>query len=328
MFEYAQPLHDLIEELRHIPGIGAKTAQRIAFYFLGLPTADADRLAEAIREAKRKIFYCARCNNITHVDPCLICSDEHRSDESLSIVEEPFNISSIERTGAYNGRYHVLLGALSPLKGRGPDELRLGKLDAEPQSGEEMSGLPIYDNVGLGSVAGVYEIDTFDNHNVPHRGTRLTARWHSSLEALGADDEYDKVSLLYTTARTFRDRHTLLLGLSGGVSPDENVPYYDQFMLGGLFKMSGLADKQLLGQNMAFGELLYYLRLGKSLYVGCGVETGNTWDNRDEAAFGDLLWGGDVFAVYDSILGPIYAVYAYTEGEDSGRFRFALGKNF
>ena len=128
MFEYAEPLHALIEELRRIPGIGAKTAQRMAFHFLGLPTEDVDRLAEAIREAKRKIFYCGRCNNITHVDPCLICSDAHRSDESLCIVEEPFNISSIERTGAFGGRYHVLLGALSPLKGRGPDELRLGKL--------------------------------------------------------------------------------------------------------------------------------------------------------------------------------------------------------
>jgi len=135
MFEYAQPLHDLIEELRRIPGIGAKTAQRIAFYFLGLPTEDADRLAEAIREAKRKIFYCSCCNNITHVDPCLICSDAHRSDESLCVVEEPFNISSIEKTGAYNGRYHVLLGALSPLKGRGPDELRLGKLTRRIEEG-------------------------------------------------------------------------------------------------------------------------------------------------------------------------------------------------
>ncbi|HDT13355.1 MAG TPA: recombination protein RecR [Candidatus Aminicenantes bacterium] len=128
MFEYAEPLHALIEELRRIPGIGAKTAQRMAFYFLGLPTEDVDRLAQAIREAKRKIFYCGRCNNITHVDPCLICSDPHRSDEALCVVEEPFNISSIERTGAFGGRYHVLLGALSPLKGRGPDELRLGKL--------------------------------------------------------------------------------------------------------------------------------------------------------------------------------------------------------
>ena len=135
MFEYAQPLHDLIEELRRIPGIGAKTAQRIAFHFLGLPSEDTDRLAEAIREAKRRIFYCSRCNSITHVDPCQICVDPQRSDDSLCIVEEPFNISSIERTGAFGGRYHVLLGALSPLKGRGPDELRLGKLTKRVEEG-------------------------------------------------------------------------------------------------------------------------------------------------------------------------------------------------
>jgi len=135
MFEYAQPLHDLIEELRRIPGIGAKTAQRMAFYFLGLPTEDADRLAEAIREAKRRIFTCSICNNITHVEPCLICSDGRRSDESLCIVEEPFNISSIEKTGAFHGRYHVLLGPLAPLKGRGPDELRLEKIVRRVEAG-------------------------------------------------------------------------------------------------------------------------------------------------------------------------------------------------
>jgi len=128
MFEYARPLHELIEELRRIPGIGAKTAQRIAFHFLGLPAEDVERFAETIREAKRKIFYCSVCNNITHVEPCLICSDPHRTDDALCVVEEPFNISSIEKTGAFHGRYHVLLGALSPLKGRGPDELRLEKL--------------------------------------------------------------------------------------------------------------------------------------------------------------------------------------------------------
>jgi recombination protein RecR len=127
MFEYAEPLHELIEELKRIPGIGAKTAQRMAFYFLGLPQEDADRLAEAIREAKRKIFYCSVCNNITHVDPCRMCTDPHRQDDILCVVEEPFNISSIEKTGAYRGRYYVLLGALSPLKGMGPDELRLEK---------------------------------------------------------------------------------------------------------------------------------------------------------------------------------------------------------
>ncbi len=128
MFEYARPLHDLIEELRRIPGIGGKTAQRIAFYILGLSSTDAERLADAIREAKKKIFTCSICNNITHVDPCQICTDTRRSDDAICIVEEPFNISSIEKTGAFSGRYHVLLGALAPLKGRGPDELRLEKL--------------------------------------------------------------------------------------------------------------------------------------------------------------------------------------------------------
>jgi recombination protein RecR len=136
MFEYAQPLHDLIEELKRIPGIGAKTAQRMAFYVLGLPQEDADRLAEAIREAKRKIFTCSVCNSITHVDPCQMCTDPHRQDDVLCVVEEPFNISSIEKTGVYHGRYHVLLGALSPLKGKGPDELHLEKLIKRIEAGK------------------------------------------------------------------------------------------------------------------------------------------------------------------------------------------------
>ena len=136
MFEYAEPLHDLIEELKRIPGIGAKTAQRMAFYFLGLPQEDAERMAEAIREAKRKIFYCSVCNNITHVDPCRMCTDPHRQDDVLCVVEEPFNISSIEKTGAYRGRYYVLLGALSPLKGMGPDDLHLEKFLKRIEAGK------------------------------------------------------------------------------------------------------------------------------------------------------------------------------------------------
>ena len=135
MFEYAQPLHDLIEELRRIPGVGAKTAQRMAFHFLNLPVEDTDRLADAIREARKRIFSCSVCNNITHVDPCEVCSDPHRQDDALCIVEEPFNISSIERSGAFRGRYHVLLGSLAPLKGRGPDELKVEKLVKRIESG-------------------------------------------------------------------------------------------------------------------------------------------------------------------------------------------------
>jgi recombination protein RecR len=136
MFEYAQPLNRLIEELKKIPGIGAKTAQRIAFYLLGLPPEESDNLAEAIKEAKRKIFYCSACNNITHINPCQLCTDSDRSDDLLCIVEEPFNISSIEKTGAYHGRYHVLLGTLSPLKGMGPEELKLDKLVKRIEAGK------------------------------------------------------------------------------------------------------------------------------------------------------------------------------------------------
>jgi recombination protein RecR len=93
-------------------------------------------MAEAIREAKRKIFYCSVCNNITHVDPCRMCTDPHRQDDVLCVVEEPFNISSIEKTGAYRGRYYVLLGALSPLKGMGPDDLHLEKFLKRIEAGK------------------------------------------------------------------------------------------------------------------------------------------------------------------------------------------------
>lgn len=128
MFDFAEPLRRLLDELRKIPGIGAKSAQRIAFYLLGIPQEDADRLAEAIKEAKRKVFYCSVCNSITHLDPCQLCQDLNRRDDVLCVVEEPYNVASIEKTGIFHGRYHVLLGVLSPLRGIGPDELRLEKL--------------------------------------------------------------------------------------------------------------------------------------------------------------------------------------------------------
>ena len=139
MFEYAQPLNRLIEELKKIPGIGAKTAQRIAFYLLSLPQEEADIIAEAVKEAKRRIFYCSVCNNITHIDPCQLCTDSDRNNEILCVIEEPYNISSIEKTGIYNGRYHVLLGTLSPLKGRGPDELKIEKLIKRIEKGNRQN---------------------------------------------------------------------------------------------------------------------------------------------------------------------------------------------
>jgi len=128
MFTQEHPLNRLIEELKKIPSIGAKTAQRIAFYLVSVPDKDANLLADAIREAKKNTFYCSICNSLTNVDPCKYCSDESRDNGMLCVVEEPFNVSSIEKTGIYHGRYHVLLGVLSPLKGMGPDELKIDKL--------------------------------------------------------------------------------------------------------------------------------------------------------------------------------------------------------
>lgn len=128
MLDQEHPLSRLIEELKKIPSIGAKTAQRIAFYIIGIPQEEADRLADAIKKAKQNIFYCSACNSLTHVDPCQYCSDGRRDLELLCVVEEPFNISSIEKTGIYRGLYHVLHGTLSPLKGIGPDELKTDRL--------------------------------------------------------------------------------------------------------------------------------------------------------------------------------------------------------
>lgn len=136
MFEKDHPLQRLIEEIKKIPSIGAKSAQRIAFYLIGLPQEEADRLADAIKDAKRNVFYCSICNSLTHRDPCVHCSKELDGDESLCIVEEPFNIASIERTGVFKGRYHVLLGALSPLKGMGPDELKTDRLVRRVEEGD------------------------------------------------------------------------------------------------------------------------------------------------------------------------------------------------
>lgn len=136
MFEQDHPLNRLIEELKKIPSIGAKTAQRIAFYLIGLPHEETDRLANAIKDAKQKVFYCSQCNSLTHVDPCIYCTDSHRENDTLCVIEEPFNIASIEKTGIFKGRYHVLLGALSPLKGIGPDELKTDMLISRIRDGQ------------------------------------------------------------------------------------------------------------------------------------------------------------------------------------------------
>ena len=118
----------LIEELRKLPGVGAKSAQRLAFHILRSPESDAEALANAIRALKAQLRLCSVCNNVTDVDPCIYCASPTRSRSTVCIVEEPTNIAAIEKTRGYNGVYHVLHGTLSPLNGIGPEQLRTANL--------------------------------------------------------------------------------------------------------------------------------------------------------------------------------------------------------
>ena len=128
MPDFAAPIARLIDELKHLPGIGQKTAQRLAFHLLRATPEQALALADAIRDAKLNIRECSVCNNITDTDPCLYCTSPTRNRKTICVVEEPHNILAIEKTRQYNGLYHVLGGALSPLEGIGPDQLKLKSL--------------------------------------------------------------------------------------------------------------------------------------------------------------------------------------------------------
>ena len=119
------PLLRLVEQLQRLPGIGAKGAQRLAFHILKTPREDADRLCAAIRDVKERVTYCSTCNNITDVDPCPFCSSTTRDQRMICVVEEPQNVSVVEKSREYKGVYHVLMGVLSPLHGVGPDDLKI-----------------------------------------------------------------------------------------------------------------------------------------------------------------------------------------------------------
>jgi len=134
----AGPLQRLVAELARLPGIGPKTAARLAHHLLRVSADQARELAAAILEVKEKLFHCSVCNAITAIDPCEICSDPRRDRTRICVVEEPFNIQPLERTGEYHGLYHVLLGALSPQRGIGPEELAVEGLFARLDGVEEV----------------------------------------------------------------------------------------------------------------------------------------------------------------------------------------------
>jgi recombination protein RecR len=137
---YAAPVQDLIDELGRMPGVGPKSAQRIAFHLLKLSRDDALRLARAITEVKDKVAFCERCFNVAEGPLCGICADERRDPQLLCVVEEPRDIVAVEKTHEFKGRYHVLQGAISPIEGIGPDQLRVKELLArlEPEGVTEV----------------------------------------------------------------------------------------------------------------------------------------------------------------------------------------------
>lgn len=136
MARYAEPMARLIEELKKLPGVGTKTAQRYAFHILRSTDEDAASLAEAVRGLKESLRLCSVCNSVTDVDPCVYCSNPARNQRLVCVVEEPTNIDSVERTRGFNGVYHVLHGTLSPLHGVGPEQLRAATLLARIERGE------------------------------------------------------------------------------------------------------------------------------------------------------------------------------------------------
>jgi recombination protein RecR len=136
MSKFAEPMTRLIDELKKLPGIGSKTAQRLAFHILRTNDEDAEALAAAVRDVKANLRLCSICNNITDVDPCVYCTSATRNQRLVCVVEEPTNIAAIEKTQHFNGMYHVLHGSISPLHGVGPEQLRIANLMRRVDSGE------------------------------------------------------------------------------------------------------------------------------------------------------------------------------------------------
>jgi recombination protein RecR len=136
MSRFAEPMTRLIDELKKLPGIGSKSAQRLAFHILRSSDADAEALAAAVRDVKANLRLCSICNNITDIDPCTYCGNPTRNQRLICVVEEPTNIAAIEKTRHFNGSYHVLHGSLSPLHGVGPEQLRISNLRSRVESGQ------------------------------------------------------------------------------------------------------------------------------------------------------------------------------------------------
>ena len=128
MLDYSEPVAKLIDEFKRLPGIGQKSAQRLAFYIMRRPQAEVENFVRSLLEVKEKIVFCSVCNNLTDVNPCMYCSNPKRDRSIICVIEEPYNLVAVEKTRSYKGQYHILHGSLSPIRGVGPDELMIANL--------------------------------------------------------------------------------------------------------------------------------------------------------------------------------------------------------
>jgi recombination protein RecR len=188
--KFAEPMAQLIEELKKLPGVGSKSAQRMAFHILRSSEDDAGALAAAIRYLKEKLRLCSVCNNITDVDPCTYCSNATRNQRLVCVVEEPTNIAAVEKARFYNGVYHVLHGAISPLHGIGPEQLRIPSLLKRIESGSVEEIIIATNPTTEGEATAVYLTGL-----VKRPGVKVT-RIATGIPA-GSDIEYaDEVTML------------------------------------------------------------------------------------------------------------------------------------
>ena len=195
----ARPLARLIDELSKLPGVGPKTAQRLAYYILRASMSDADALASAVRSVKTDLRYCSVCFNIAETDPCAVCAADDRDHTIVCVVEEPLDVLAIERTGQYKGVYHVLHGAISPVNGVRPDDLKIAPLVTRMQAGG-VSELILATNPNLeGEATAMYIAQALGSNGV--RVTRLARGL-----PMGGDLEYaDEV----TVSRALEGRRAL-----------------------------------------------------------------------------------------------------------------------
>jgi recombination protein RecR len=190
MSKFAEPMTRLIDELKKLPGIGAKSAQRLAFHILRSSDDDAEALAIAVRDVKASLRLCSVCNNITDIDPCVYCSSPTRNQRIVCVVEEPTNIAAIEKTKHFNGVYHVLHGSLSPLHGVGPEQLRISNLTRRVE-GDQIDELIIATNPTVEGEATA----TYLSQHLRRPGLKVT-RIATGIP-VGSDIEYaDEITML------------------------------------------------------------------------------------------------------------------------------------